>query len=71
MSSTRGASGSDAPVSSVPVSKKNETHIETQPYSQICDEISNNLRYVPGDKEDDPLVFLKGLFPILEETAKT
>ena len=33
---------------------------------------SSYLQYVPGDQEDDPLLFWKrGLFPSLEEVAKT
>ena len=75
-SSTRGASGSDVPISSVPVSMKmklvlNHTLQPDQPDSRVRDEINNYLRYVPGDDEDNPLVFWKkGLFPSLEATAK-
>jgi len=38
---------------------------------RIRSEINNYLQYVPGDQEDDPLLFWKrGLFPSLEEAAK-
>ena len=38
---------------------------------RIRSKIHNYLQYVPGDQEDDPLLFWKrGLFPSLEEVAK-
>jgi len=38
----------------------------------VASEVKNNyLQYVPGDQEDDPLLFWKrGLFPGLEEAGK-
>jgi len=42
-----------------------------QPDSRIRDEMNKYQRYVPGDDEDDPLIFWKnGLFPSVEATAK-
>ena len=63
-----------------PVSKKMKLLLKHTPQPneseadsrRIRNEINNYLQYIPGDQEDDPLLFWKrGLFPSLEEAAKS
>jgi len=50
------------------IPQHNESEADSR---RIRSEINNYLQYVPGDQEDDPLLFRKrGLFPSLEEAAK-
>jgi len=54
------------------VMKHTSQHNQTEADShRIRSDITNYLQYVPGDDDDDPLVFRgRGLFPSLQHTAK-